>query len=154
MNTHVLVHVIASQAGIRQVCHVGQNVKFRICKHSLYDILPNFMNIRFCDTNECSIFISICWVKKAKLLCTSYSNKIMPTGVKEQHALHGDSATRECSPGVSQCTSSSSREEHLLTMDKQDFSTSLSPSYVHSSWSRLKWAALKSMDTLPSPVGT
>ena len=56
MNTHVLVHVIASQAGIRQVCHVGQNVKFRICKHSLYralyDILPNFMNIRFCDTNE------------------------------------------------------------------------------------------------------
>ena len=61
MNTHVLVPVIASQTGIREVCHVGQNVKFRICKYSLYGILPNFMNIRFCDTNECSIlFISIC----------------------------------------------------------------------------------------------
>ena len=77
----------------------------------------------------------------------------MPTGVQEQHALRGDSATRECSPGVSQPTSSSSREEHLLTMDKQVLSTSLSPPTFHHSSSRLKCTALRSTDTLLSPVG-
>ena len=93
--------------------------------------------------------------QQSKTAILATPKMIMLTGVKEQHALHGDSATRECSPGVLQSTSSSSGEENLLTIEKLVFNTSLSTPFHPSSFSRLKWQALRSADiSIPLSAGT